>query len=133
MKTLTLDRRTATKAILDCIKTQQIPLEPVPRATYIARAAVTFIGKYDAVWVNMSHKHYDQHKVPACKIIYNRARELLLNIPRLEELLKEHYVDPKLTYPGYQAALNDWQVVRHVDDFTEDSVSNKGEEPSGSQ
>ena len=105
---LTVKPNIATNAILDCLKTLKIPLEPLPRPTFVAKAAANFMGKYDNTWIGVTHSHYNQHTMPCFKILYNKCHDALKNVSLLQQQVKEFKVDPKMSYPGFSTAINDW-------------------------
>ena len=47
-----------SKALYDAIKTLQITLDPVPSKTYLTKATIIFMGKYDKAWEKIHFNDY---------------------------------------------------------------------------
>ena len=46
------------KALYDAITTLQIPLDTVPSKTYLTKATIIFMGKYDKAWEKIHFNDY---------------------------------------------------------------------------
>ena len=53
---------------------------------------------------------------PAFKALYNRAYELLKDIPALEDALFRHVVDHKRDYSHLQARIKSWEQHREEEE-----------------
>lgn len=82
------------------------------------------MGKYDASWAGISDRRYNQNTIPAFKHLYNEVYRYLHNNLKLDKDVADFKTDPKLTYPGFAEAINDWKL-RHTDDDVQSICSSQ--------
>ena len=66
------------KAIFDAFQTLRICMDPLPKASYLTKAMINFMGKYDPEWIGITHLDY-KISIPVFKAVYNHVRTQLKN------------------------------------------------------